>query len=97
MDPTLNVCGLNTVCINSAGSYACECQKGYEKDVWSNAMQQCKDTDECLIQGGSPICGVNTHCVNTIGSYDCACDLGYTEDTWTTTQKTCIGMLSIIL
>ena len=92
MTPSLNVCGLNTVCVNKAGSYDCECQTGYEKDQWGSTLKQFKDIDECSVGASAyPICGANTHCVNTVGSYTCACDVGYTQDTWTAAAKTCIG------
>merc|ERR1711892_1501801 len=92
MTPSLNVCGLNTVCVNKAGSYDCQCQGGYEKDQWDGTLKQCKDINECSSGSASayPVCGANTHCVNTIGSYTCACDTGFTQDTWTDSSKTCI-------
>ena len=94
MTPSLNVCGLNTVCVNKAGSYDCQCQGGYEKDQWDGTLKQCKDINECSSGSASayPVCGANTHCVNTIGSYTCACDTGFTQDTWTASSKTCISM-----
>ncbi|XP_038065999.1 fibrillin-2-like isoform X2 [Patiria miniata] len=59
------------ICINTVGSYRCECNTGYRLD--SNG-RSCTDIDECSMS--------RTHdcehtCKNTQGSYRCECYIGY--------------------
>ncbi|XP_066523108.1 latent-transforming growth factor beta-binding protein 2-like [Hoplias malabaricus] len=58
----------NGDCINTAGSYHCDCFIGFEL-MDSN----CRDMDECIMEG---TCS-NGLCQNTDGSYQCLCDSGY--------------------
>ncbi|XP_052234863.1 adhesion G protein-coupled receptor E1-like [Dreissena polymorpha] len=67
-----NTCGFHQHCNNTAGSYKCECDIGWEG---SNCG---KDIDECT---RANICGINQHCINTGGSYVC---LGDTANSSTT-------------
>uniref|UniRef100_F6ZCP2 Fibrillin 1 n=1 Tax=Ornithorhynchus anatinus TaxID=9258 RepID=F6ZCP2_ORNAN len=55
-------------CINTDGSYRCECPFGY-------ILQgvECVDTDECAV--GNP-CGNGT-CRNVIGGFECICEDGF--------------------
>jgi len=64
----LHVCGDYTNCINSVGSFSCECQAGFHS--WK-ANRGCLDIDECASSTGTSYCGPNTHCNNTIGSFTC--------------------------
>ena len=57
-------------CVNTVGSFRCECNNGYEFDEDSH---QCVDLNECL---QSP-CSGNSECVNIPGSYTCKCPEGY--------------------
>ena len=41
-NPTLNVCGANTQCVEKVGSYDCVCDPGFERDVWSATSKTCK-------------------------------------------------------
>ena len=59
-------------CLNSDGSYFCQCQTGWEGDG-----VECTDIDECLI--GTYNCPIHNECVNTDGSYYCTCISGYTN------------------
>uniref|UniRef100_G1N7G6 Fibrillin-2 n=1 Tax=Meleagris gallopavo TaxID=9103 RepID=G1N7G6_MELGA len=60
----------NGHCINTDGSFRCECPMGYNLDFTG---VQCIDTDECSI--GNP-CGNGT-CTNVIGSFECNCHEGF--------------------
>lgn len=54
------------VCVNTVGSYSCECPAGY-----SGPDPTCEDINEC--ESGSDPCG-NAICANTVGSFSCACN-----------------------
>ncbi|KAL3837374.1 hypothetical protein ACJMK2_022736 [Sinanodonta woodiana] len=59
----------NSFCINTAGSYACNCLLGYR-----NVRGACQDIDEC----NDPRLNNCTHiCLNIIGNYSCSCHEGY--------------------
>ncbi|XP_054664926.1 fibrillin-2 isoform X2 [Grus americana] len=60
----------NGHCINTDGSFRCECPMGYNLDYTG---VHCIDTDECSI--GNP-CGNGT-CTNVIGSFECNCHEGF--------------------
>ncbi|XP_067425353.1 fibrillin-2 isoform X2 [Emydura macquarii macquarii] len=60
----------NGHCINTDGSFRCECPMGYNLDFTG---VHCVDTDECSI--GNP-CGNGT-CTNVIGSFECNCHEGF--------------------
>lgn len=68
-----NHCNMNTKCVNTNGSYRCECLEGYERsDKWN-----CVEIDECQRENS---CDENAICTNTDGSYNCTCRPGYTGD-----------------
>ncbi|XP_029430269.1 fibrillin-1 [Rhinatrema bivittatum] len=58
----------NGQCINTDGSYRCECPFGY---ILYGV--ECIDTDECAV--GNP-CGNGT-CKNVVGSFECTCEEGF--------------------
>lgn len=65
------VCPVNAVCVNTVGSYMCDCKEGFKKQ--NPGDKTCIDIDECQdIQG---LC--SQRCINYWGSYRCACDSGY--------------------
>ncbi|CAH3133140.1 unnamed protein product, partial [Porites lobata] len=72
-------CGVNAVCSNTVGSYACACKAGFTGDG-----KTCSDVDECSTNSHS--CDVNAVCSNTVGSYACACTAGFTGDGFTCTD-----------
>ncbi|XP_076373655.1 fibrillin-1-like isoform X1 [Tachypleus tridentatus] len=60
----------NGICINTDGSYRCECQEGFKLDDTNN---RCVDIDECTEPN---ICGNGT-CKNLIGGFECLCREGF--------------------
>ncbi|TSK53727.1 Fibrillin-2 [Bagarius yarrelli] len=60
----------NGACINTDGSFRCECPFGYNLDYTGI---ECVDTDECSI--GNP-CGNGT-CTNVVGGFECSCQEGF--------------------
>uniref|UniRef100_A0A8C0UNZ1 Fibrillin 1 n=1 Tax=Cyanistes caeruleus TaxID=156563 RepID=A0A8C0UNZ1_CYACU len=60
-------------CINTFGSFQCECPKGY---YLSEETRICEDIDECVAHPG--VCGPGT-CYNTLGNYTCICPLEYMQ------------------
>ncbi|XP_044160450.1 uromodulin-like [Bufo gargarizans] len=60
------------VCINTYGSYRCECPQGFTK----NRSEICVDIDECSDRNLTS-CHPLAQCTNTYGSYSCACPYGY--------------------
>ncbi|XP_043916738.1 fibrillin-2 [Protopterus annectens] len=61
---------LNGHCINTDGSFRCECSMGYTLSV---SGIECEDIDECAA-GNS--CGNGT-CTNVLGGFECDCDDGF--------------------
>nr|XP_061796796.1 fibrillin-1-like [Nerophis lumbriciformis] len=70
IDECINNPCQNGQCINTDGSFRCECPMGYNLDI---SGVTCVDTDECDI--GNP-CGNGT-CTNVIGGFECACEDGF--------------------
>lgn len=60
-------------CINTDGSFRCECPAGY---ILDHSGLQCVDADECAQD--PRICGNGT-CTNTPGGYECRCNYGFTQ------------------
>ncbi|XP_044135564.1 fibrillin-1 [Bufo gargarizans] len=58
----------NGLCINTDGSYRCECSFGYVL-----TGEECIDINECSV--GNP-CGNGT-CKNVIGGFECTCEDGF--------------------
>uniref|UniRef100_A0A8C6MJU9 Latent-transforming growth factor beta-binding protein 1 n=1 Tax=Nothobranchius furzeri TaxID=105023 RepID=A0A8C6MJU9_NOTFU len=61
-------------CINSYGSYTCQCHSGYSQVITQN-RKFCQDINECSM----PNKCLNGKCVNTEGSYACECNSGYAK------------------
>lgn len=63
-------------CINSVGSFTCECPDGQTRNPENN---ECEDRDECkdgLDATGEPVCQ-DGRCVNTQGGFYCVCNPGF--------------------
>ncbi|XP_067929641.1 uncharacterized protein [Watersipora subatra] len=67
-------------CINSIGSYTCECPR----NTRSTANNQCTDINECSDTPG--LCGsnLNIYCINKYNGYSCASSLESLGDSATT-------------
>ena len=65
-------CELKSNCINTIGSYRCECKLGYLQVLSDENGSGCKDIDECVTNP----CSHPTFCTNTVGSYTCECKKG---------------------
>uniref|UniRef100_A0A671QV55 Uncharacterized protein n=1 Tax=Sinocyclocheilus anshuiensis TaxID=1608454 RepID=A0A671QV55_9TELE len=73
-----DVCGPNSICNNTVGSYNCSCMSGYnvtDPNLPINNNNPCKDIHECL--DSESVCGPNSHCYNYNGSFSCFCWGGY--------------------
>uniref|UniRef100_A0A8C6ARB8 Adhesion G protein-coupled receptor E5 n=1 Tax=Monodon monoceros TaxID=40151 RepID=A0A8C6ARB8_MONMO len=67
------VCKGRSLCINTQGSYLCQCPPGLKLNL--EDPRHCTDTDEC--SSGQHQCHNSTICVNTVGSYTCHCRQGW--------------------
>ncbi|XP_055626577.1 fibrillin-1 isoform X4 [Toxorhynchites rutilus septentrionalis] len=65
------VCPQNSDCINTVGSYRCDCKSGFKKARPEDLI--CTDVDECSEVPG--LC--HQRCINYWGSYRCGCESGY--------------------
>lgn len=66
----------NTDCVNTIGSYTCQCKEYYE----GNPLIGCDDIDECSAPNDcKPIVNGGATCVNTEPLYRCdrTCDRGF--------------------
>ncbi|XP_033109887.1 fibrillin-2-like [Anneissia japonica] len=64
----------NQLCINTPGSYYCDCEKGFEL---SPNARVCKEIDECATQLRLTC---DQDCVNFPGGYRCQCFDGYSQE-----------------
>ena len=58
--------GCEQDCINTVGSYECQCKQGY---ILAEDAHSCMDINECEEDDDS--CSGEASCVNTIGGYYC--------------------------
>ncbi|XP_049644254.1 adhesion G protein-coupled receptor E1 [Suncus etruscus] len=63
------ICPEHSKCVNSIGSYHCQCEDGF---VFNNSI--CEDEDECAKDNPCPDVSV---CRNEYGSYSCVCNSGF--------------------
>ncbi|KAJ7373930.1 hypothetical protein OS493_009255 [Desmophyllum pertusum] len=65
-------CG-DAVCVNTPGSYICQCEPGYK---FNDTLKKCQDDDECTAESS----GCDHVCTNANGSFSCSCHPGYFLD-----------------
>ena len=75
----LALCFNGRECVNTIGSYKCECPEGFRL---SEDTGKCEDINECVEKtdagvGSRAICGVDSECQNSIGSFRCVCKPGF--------------------
>ncbi|KAJ8307562.1 hypothetical protein KUTeg_015646 [Tegillarca granosa] len=61
----VDICGNNTICTDTDGSYTCSCKTGY-------------NVDECNY--GSANCSSDAVCTDTEGAFTCKCKVGFSGD-----------------
>jgi hypothetical protein len=83
-EESVTFCPPNSHCVNTIGSYACECDTGF---LYSN-YSTCEDVNEC-VEVTFPVCSINAQCLNRIGGYDCICRFGLV---WSNELKNCIDI-----
>ncbi|XP_038641732.1 latent-transforming growth factor beta-binding protein 1-like [Scyliorhinus canicula] len=74
IDECLNgtTCGDAGTCVNTEGSYRCDCNLGYRLSADGN---RCADINECF---EGDFCAPYGECLNSVGSYTCLCAEGFT-------------------
>ena len=65
-------CGDHGDCVNTLGSFACSCHRGFRL---SPSGAACLDVDEC--EEERPCRRRNAACSNLPGSYECSCEEGF--------------------
>ena len=69
----LHNCDETQICINSIGSFTCDCHPGFELNF---SKTKCVDQNEC--KSSTHSCNTTTsYCHNLLGSYSCECKLGF--------------------
>lgn len=66
------------LCINTFGSYSCECEKGSSYD---KQREICTDDDECRL--GTHNCSDDAYCQKSLHGYQCFCKKGFHGDGYT--------------
>lgn len=69
-------CGANTRCVNTPGSYRCDCNQGFTRNTSNNREVECI-SQLGLCRDGT-ICDRNAVCLHVGGhSYKCKCKVGF--------------------
>ncbi|XP_075894702.1 adhesion G protein-coupled receptor E5 [Nelusetta ayraudi] len=100
-DPEPGPCGENKICLNTIGSFTCQCVDGYRTKTGAltfsaESPEGCVDVNECKEHD---TCGANATCFNTNGSYYCTCNSGFAlksgASSFTGTDERCEDICSI--
>lgn len=75
-------CPANSYCVNTIGSYTCQCDLGTVK-----TGSQCVATNPCLVQFQRN-CSQYATCTQTSGNVNCTCNSGYQGDGFTCSKCT---------
>ena len=73
-----SACGDHGDCVNTLGSFACSCHRGFRLSSSSSSSSSgavCRDVDECDEE--RPCRRRNAACSNLPGSYECSCKEGF--------------------
>ena len=74
-------CDSTSTCVNTPGSYRCDCNEGFIKNVTdvSSRESNCININECAADyDGINDCGPNTDCFDSSPGHTCRCKSGYT-------------------
>ena len=68
-----HTCSVDGYCVNTDGSYGCECKDGFDGDGFI-----CKNIDECNAPKEDGIkCDTNANCTDLTPGFHCECITGY--------------------
>eukprot|EP00933_Yihiella_yeosuensis_P070771 TRINITY_DN78936_c0_g1_i1.p1 TRINITY_DN78936_c0_g1~~TRINITY_DN78936_c0_g1_i1.p1 ORF type:complete len:1155 (+),score=147.67 TRINITY_DN78936_c0_g1_i1:493-3465(+) len=81
-------CGTGAVCVNTVGSFKCECVPGY----WGDG-NTCTNIDECAKSIDN--CFWKKSCTDTVGSFICKCPEGFRNGNPKANGTVCIGNQSV--
>jgi hypothetical protein len=77
-NPLLNDCDFNSTCIDTPGSFRCQCNVGFYgtgiRNI-SSPTPSCLNVDECTNLTHN--CAPNATCADNVGSFACTCDKGF--------------------
>ncbi|XP_055079423.1 adhesion G protein-coupled receptor E1 isoform X2 [Periophthalmus magnuspinnatus] len=73
-------CGKNAMCVNTNGSFHCQCEEGYKSKsptFLASSSETCLAINECVQDTNTNICGPNANCQQEKRRYMCFCDPGF--------------------
>ncbi|XP_006825024.1 uncharacterized protein LOC102809117 [Saccoglossus kowalevskii] len=73
-----NDCSTSATCVNTEGSFICQCLDGYTDPSPSFPGRECIDLNECDDPSTND-CSIYAECFNSDGLYTCRCNDGYVD------------------